>query len=147
VQAQAEITIARPRDEVFAYVAHAERLPDYIADFTRVEQLTGGDPELGTEYRYKMERASAEGTLAWTEWTDGTRLAWSGPPVQAGPGSLQPSGSWDFTDDGSGGTHVTLGMAGEAGGMLKMFSSKLEGAMQRRTDRAVIRLKELLEAS
>src|SRR5215218_74351 len=65
---EAETTVARPRDEVFEYLAHGERLPEYVTDFATVSQASPGEPALGTEYSYKMERGQAEGTFEWTEF-------------------------------------------------------------------------------
>src|SRR5215212_3903236 len=50
---EAETTVARPRDEVFEYLAHAERLPEYVTDFATVSQASPGEPSQGTEYSYK----------------------------------------------------------------------------------------------
>ena len=41
MQIESEISIARPPAEVFDYIAHAEYLPEYVADFSSVDQVSG----------------------------------------------------------------------------------------------------------
>ena len=53
---EADITIERPRAEVFDYLAHAEHLPEYVTDFASVRQTSDGTPRQGTEYGYEMAR-------------------------------------------------------------------------------------------
>jgi len=44
------LTVKRPLDEVFAYVADFERAPEWITDLVRVEKLTPGDVGVGTRF-------------------------------------------------------------------------------------------------
>src|SRR5918998_5985742 len=100
MQLEAETTVAREQQEVFDYLAHAERLPEYVTEFESVSQATPGEPARGTEYRYRMSRGGTEGTFEWTEFEPPSRLAWHGPPVKSGPGSMEPSGWWELSDAG-----------------------------------------------
>ena len=112
---EAETTVDRPRAEVFDYIAHAERLPEYVSQFAWVKQDSEGEPRHGTRYSYKMEQGQAEGTFDWTEFEPHSRLAWHGPPAKAGPGSMEPAGWWELADEGAG-TRVKLVMARSPGG-------------------------------
>src|SRR5919205_1572639 len=114
---ESETSISRPREEVFDFIAHGERLPEYVTDFATVEQASEGEPALGTEYRYTMERGQAEGTFEWTEFQPSRRLAWHGPPAKAGPGSMEPAGWWELSYANGGGTRVKLVMAPKPGGL------------------------------
>ncbi|HZU60569.1 MAG TPA: SRPBCC family protein, partial [Solirubrobacteraceae bacterium] len=139
-----EITVARPSADVFAYIARAEYLPDYVTDFQSVEQVGGGEPGVGTQYRYKMGRG-AEGTFEWTTFEPNSRLAWHGPAVKAGPGSMEPAGSWEFSDASGGGTQVKLIMAPTPGGLFKLLAPFMAAGMRKGNARALERLKARLE--
>src|SRR5215212_6522313 len=117
---EAEITIARPRDAVFDDIAHAERLPEYVTEFESVTQQSPGAPSLGTRYAYKLKRGGTEGTFDWVEFDRPDRLAWHGPPAKSGPGSMEPAGHWELTDDEGGGTRVTFVMTPTPRGLFKI---------------------------
>jgi uncharacterized protein YndB with AHSA1/START domain len=141
---EAETTIARPRAEVFDYLAHAEHLPQYVTDFRSVEQASDGEPGPGTEYRYVMERGKTEGTFEWIEFEPGSKLAWHGPPAKSGPGSMEPAGWWELSDEG-GATRAKLVMEPKPGGLFKVLSPLMSMSMRRGNARALERLKQRLE--
>src|SRR5215213_7208489 len=128
IHTEAEIVVARPRAEVFDYLAHAERLPEYIDDFETVTHEEDGEPGQGHVYSYKMKRG-AEGTFEWKQFERDARLAWGGPAVKQGPGSMKPSGWWELTDEG-GGTRVKLVMAPKPGGLFKLLSPLMARGMR-----------------
>jgi len=140
---EAEIAIGRARAEVFDYIAHAERLPEYVTDFDSVKQESDGQPGLGTTYSYKMSRG-AEGTFEWTEFEPQSRLAWHGPPAKAGPGSMEPSGWWELSDSDSG-TRVALVMTPKPGGLFRLMAPLMAMGMRRGNAAALERLKQRLE--
>ena len=143
MQIESETTVAKPPAEVFEYIAHAEFLPEYVTDFDTVRQVSDGDPGLGTQYSYKMGRG-AEGTFEWTEFSAPSRLAWHGPKVSTGPGSMEPAGSWDISEQG-GATRVKLVMAPRPGGLFKLLAPFMSAAMRKGNDQALERLKRRLE--
>ena len=67
MEVETEIVIAKPQAEVFAYIARAEELPDYVTDFESVSQESEGEPGVGTRYSYTMKRG-ARGTFEWTKF-------------------------------------------------------------------------------
>jgi uncharacterized protein YndB with AHSA1/START domain len=140
---EAETTIARPPADVFDYLAHGERLPEFVTDFESVNQSSPGEPALGTEYSYKMKRG-AEGTFKWTEFQSPSRLAWHGPPAKAGPGTMEPSGWWELTDAGGGGTHVKLVMTPKPGGMFKLMAPFMAMGMRKGNAKALDLLNQRL---
>jgi uncharacterized protein YndB with AHSA1/START domain len=144
IRTDGEITIDRPRAEVFDFLARGERLPEYIDDFERVTPEQGGDPAAGHVYSYKMKRG-AEGTFEWTEFRPPERLAWSGPVVKQGPGSMQPAGWWEL-DEHDGHTHVRLVMAPEPGGLFKLMAPLMKRGMAKGNERGLAKLKAKLEA-
>jgi uncharacterized protein YndB with AHSA1/START domain len=140
---EAEITVERSPAEVFDYIAHGEKLPEYVTDFSWVKQDSDGEPALGTTYSYKMERG-AEGTFDWTEFEPGSRLAWAGPPAKAGPGSMEPAGWWELSDTGSG-TRVKLVMTPQPGGLFKLMAPLMAMSMRKGNAAALEKLKRKLE--
>jgi uncharacterized protein YndB with AHSA1/START domain len=146
IHAEAEIQVERPRAEVFDYIAHAERLPEYVGDFEHVEQESEGEPRQGTTYRYKMKRGGVEGTFDWTEFRPPDRLAWAGPRVSQGPGSMAPSGWWELSDAGEGATRVKLVMTPEPGGLFKVIAPVIGLGMRRSNAKALQKLKSNVES-
>lgn len=144
MRVESEIGVARPPQEVFDYLAHAEQMPDYVTDFESVSQTSQGEPGAGTQYSYKMARGAA-GTFQWTEFDAPRRLAWEGPAVKAGPGSMQPGGWWELTPSASG-TNVKLVMAPTPGGLFKLLAPFLVAGMRKGNQQALERLKQKLES-
>ena len=142
MQIESETTVGRPLQEVFDYIAHAEYLPDYVSDFESVQQQTPGEPGLETVYSYKMKRG-AQGTFKWTRFEPG-HLAWDGPAVKQGPGSMQPAGWWELSDSGAG-TRVKLVMAPTPGGLFKLLAPLMAAGMRKGNAAALERLKQRLE--
>lgn len=145
MQVESSITIARSPEQVFDHIARAERLPEYVEQFAWVKQDSEGEPARGTQYSYEMKRGGAKGTFEWTEFERPARLAWHGPPAKAGPGSMEPSGWWELTDEG-GSTGVKLVMAPEPGGLFKLMAPLMTGGMRKGNEKALALLKEQIEA-
>lgn len=143
MQIESEITVERPIQEVFNYIAHAEYLPEYVRDFQTVTQTSQGDPGAGTQYSYRMGRG-AEGVFTWTRFEPNSYLAWEGPPVKAGPGSMQPAGWWELSPE-EGATRVKLMMAPTPGGLFRLLSPFMAAGMRRGNSAALERLKQRLE--
>jgi len=142
IRTEAQITVNRPASEVFDYLAHAERLPEYVDDFESVTHEEPGAPAQGHVYSYRMKRG-AEGTFEWTDFRP-ERLAWSGPKAKLGPGSMKPSGWWELTEvDGA--TRVKLVMTPEPGGLFKLMAPFMKMGMARGNERALEKLKANLE--
>jgi hypothetical protein len=89
----------------------------------------------------------AEGTFEWTTFEPTSRLAWHGPAVKAGPGSMEPAGWWEMSDAGQGSTRVKLVMAPTPGGFLKLLAPFLAAGMRKGNDQALQRLKTRLEGA
>jgi uncharacterized protein YndB with AHSA1/START domain len=144
IHTEAEITINRPRSEVFDFLAHGERLPEYIDDFEQVTHEGPGEPARGHVYSYRMKRGGVEGTFEWKEFQPHDKLAWSGPAVKSGPGSMRPSGYWELRDEGAG-TRVKLVMEPEPGGVFKLMAPLMKIGMAKGNERGLEKLKDKLE--
>jgi uncharacterized protein YndB with AHSA1/START domain len=145
MQIESEITIGRSAADVFAYIAHAEDLPHYVTDFETVVQDTEGDPGVGTRYSYRMRRGG-QGSFEWTEFEPTSRLAWHGPAVKAGPGSMEPAGRWEISPVGEG-TRVKLVMAPTPGGLFKLLAPFMSAGMRKGNEKALELLKQKLESA
>lgn len=143
MRVEAEITIDRAPQDVFDYIARAEYLPQYVSDFDSVSQSSEGEPGVGTQYRYRMKRG-AEGTFEWTRFDRPSHLAWEGPAVKVGPGSMQPAGAWEISEAG-GGTAVKLVMAPTPGGLFKLLAPFMAAGMRKGNAQALERLKQQVE--
>ena len=144
IHTEAEITINRSRNDVFDFLAHGERLPEYIDDFETVTHEEPGEPARGHVYSYKMKRG-AEGTFEWKEFHPYDKLGWSGPKVTQGPGSMRPVGHWELKDEGNG-THVKLVMEPEPGGLFKLMAPLMKPGMKKGNARGLENLKRILES-
>jgi uncharacterized protein YndB with AHSA1/START domain len=144
MQIESEITIGRPAADVFSYIAHAEELPEYVTDFQTVVQDSDGEPGVGTRYSYKMRRGG-QGSFEWTEFAPTSRLAWHGPAVKAGPGSMEPAGRWEISPVGEG-TRVKLVMAPTPGGLFKLLAPFMAAGMRKGNEKALELLKQKLES-
>jgi uncharacterized protein YndB with AHSA1/START domain len=145
IHTEAETTINRPRNEVFEFLAHAEHLPEYVDDFETVSHEEPGEPARGHVYSYRMKRYGVEGTFEWKEFQPHDRLAWSGPRVKSGPGSMRPVGHWELRDEGAG-THVKMVMQPEPGGLFKLMAPFFKPGMKKGNARALDKLKNRLES-
>jgi uncharacterized protein YndB with AHSA1/START domain len=146
MQIESEITVEAPRTAVFDYIARGERLPEYVTEFSWVRQASSGEPARGTTYDYKMARGQAEGSFEWTEFEPHSKLAWHGPPAKSGPGSMEPSGRWELSDEGAG-THVKLVMSPKPGGLFRLMAPFMSAGMRKGNARALETLKQRLESA
>jgi uncharacterized protein YndB with AHSA1/START domain len=144
MRTEAEITIDRPVGEVFGYIARAEYLPEYVSDFAWVRQLSDGAPAEGTQYGYEIKRGHVQGTFEWTQFSEPSKLAWHGPPAKSGPGSMEPAGWWELSEEGSG-PHVKLVMTPKPGGLLKLLAPLMSRGMNSGNAKALELLKQRLE--
>ena len=140
------VEIRRPARDVFEYLAHGENMPRWMSTFETVQQASDGPPTKGTTYRYKMaSRGKPESTFVWSEFQPGRKLAWAGPPIGVGPGTLEPSGEYEL-EEHEGATRVTMRMHPRTTGLATLLSPLMAWSMRREAAENVQRLKETLEA-
>jgi uncharacterized protein YndB with AHSA1/START domain len=143
VAARAETEIERPVQEVFDYLAHGEKLPDWVEEFEEVEQQSEGPPAKGTTYRYKMRRGG-ESTFEWSEFEPGRRIAWDGPPLKSGPGAMRPRGGYEL-EEADGGTRVRMTQDPEMSGFMKLMAPFITRSLQKGAPKSLEKLKGILE--
>jgi uncharacterized membrane protein len=143
IHIETELEIERPAGEVFEYLANGENLPRWMEEFAEVEKVSDGPVGKGTTYRYKMKRGAAS-TFEWSEFEQGRKVAWEGPPVGAGMGKLEPRGSFEV-EPWSGGAHVRGTLRPQARGFLKLLSPLMARSIRMGSARDFMRLKLILE--
>ena len=154
--AELEIDIDRPQAEIFEYLANAENMPRWSAEFQEMEKLTDGPPGKGTQWRFRLrqepkhtdrwknaimrretpEPPPVEGMVEWVEFERPRVVGWQGPAIHRGPGNVHvaPKGRFVIEERDGGGSHVryilepTLeGMPGVAVPLFKRMLRKGRG--------------------
>jgi len=89
----ASISVSRPAEDVWAYLTDWSRYSDWDSLTASAEQVDGGEPHLGTRFRWT-------GKVAWrripfdsemTEWDPPRRMAYL---ATSGPGTIRGSSGW-----------------------------------------------------
>jgi uncharacterized protein YndB with AHSA1/START domain len=143
IHIETELEIERPAGEVFEYLANGENLARWMDEFSEVEKVSDGPVGKGTTYRYVMKRGAAS-TFEWSEFEPGRKVAWEGPAVGAGVGSLEPRGSFEI-EPINGGTRVRGTLRPQTHGFLKLLSPLMARSIRMGSTRDFLRLKLILE--
>jgi len=138
--AENSIVIAKPRGEVFAFVANHEndtRWRPGIADIARAS----GDGQ-GAIYRQGVKGPMGrriDADFEVTAYQEGSLLAFR---TLAGP--VRPEGSYRF-EDADGGTRVTFSLSADLRGPQKLMSPMVAKSMRNQVD-SLANLKRVLES-
>ena len=137
-----EIEIARPRDEVAAYVLDQDNAPQWYANIASVRWET--PPPIAVGARFAFVARFMGRTLDYTyevrELVPDERLVMSTPD---GPFEMQTTYAW--ADAPSGATRMTLRNSGDPERMGKLSAKVIARAMRRANRKDLRRLKALLE--
>jgi uncharacterized protein YndB with AHSA1/START domain len=140
-QAQHTVTINRPPEVVFAYLADGEKCPEWRPGVLDIKRVTG-DGSVGTTYQQgvkgPMGRRIAADYMV-TAYEPSHRLEF-----QTVTGPARPHGRYDI-QDADGGTRLTFALDAKVGGLAGLFMS---GRVQKTMDsevQAIERLKGVLE--
>ncbi len=142
-QAERSVTIARPVDAVFAYLADGEKCPQWRSGVLDIKRISG-DGGLGTRYRQGVKGPMGRRIAADYEVTTfepNRRIEF-----QAVAGPARPHGRYDLAPD-DGGARLTFSLDAELNGLRKLL---MGAAVQRTMDaevKALDQLKRVLEAS
>lgn len=145
VSVELEIEIHRPRADVFDFLARGENLPRWMSEFESLEQLSDGEPGLGTVYRYRLRRPPRRSTIEWTEFERERRIAFAGPKISAGLGSLAPAGSLTLEELTGSVTRVRAVYAPRPGGVMRLLEPLVAASIRNGRRADLERLKEVLE--
>lgn len=83
VYGRCEIAIAAPAADVFAWLVHAERWPEWYSQCTRVRIVSGPKPALGIGTHFQWTVLGVPVATTVEECAPPLRLAWSGSGLGA----------------------------------------------------------------
>ena len=137
-----ERTIARPREEVAAYVADPDNTTAWYSNIKAVEWQTPPPLSVGTRVAFVAKFLGRR--LAYTfeirEHAPGERLVMS---TAQGPFPMETTYTWE--DAGPGATRMTLRNRGEPSGFKKVAAPVMAAAMRRAMTKDLQRLSGILE--
>jgi uncharacterized protein YndB with AHSA1/START domain len=140
--AESAVTIDRPIQQVFDYIADGTNNPDWRAGVLEIER-TSADEGVGATYRQVLQGPGGRriaGDYRVTTFLPPNRLEFA---VIAGP--AKPTGLFDLTEEGPDRTKLTFSLELRPIGIMRLMSGVI--AKQMRTEVAQIeRLKANLEA-
>jgi len=140
-QAQPSVTVARPVDEVFAFVADGERGPEWRTGIVDIRHVAGQG--MGARYAQGVRgpmgrRIAADYEI--TAYEPGRRLEFQ---TIAGP--VRPHGRFDFAAT-EGGTRLTFSLEAELRGLRRLLMGGMVRSTMSEGVQALERLKQVLEA-
>jgi uncharacterized protein YndB with AHSA1/START domain len=135
------VLIARPIDEVFAFVADVRNRPSWDDSVDR-EELTSPEPiGVGSTVRTRLRSMGRDYEYTW-------EIVEHEPPrrmrVESTSGPFPTTLTFEF-DGRDGGTQVTASVMGRPTGMLRALQPMISRTTQQNLDRGYARLKRLLE--
>ena len=145
--AYGEVTVARPVEVVFAYLADGEAVANWMPEeFSEVEKLSDGIVGAGTAYRYVLRRSRVESVWRWDEYEPFRRLAWSGVPLRSMvPFSrMTPRGRYDLEEVTSG-TVVRAAIDPDFTGILRLTRGLAASSAAETWATQLGRMKQLVE--
>jgi hypothetical protein len=138
-----EIEIERPRAEVAGYATDPDNATEWYRNITRVEWETR--PPLRPDSRIAFVARFLGRTIAYTyevkEFIPGTRLVMA---TSDGPFAMETT--YDWRDDPSGTTRMTLRNRGTPSGFGKLAAPIMAAAMKKANEADLRRLKDILES-
>lgn len=139
------VFVARPVEEVFAYMEDIGHEPEWQPHLVEAEQTPPGPTEVGSRRRYVSELLGKplENTYVVTEYVRNRRVVCetTSDSVLRATSDIR----WEAVE---GGTRVTMILDGKAGGPLRFVPRPLlEAAFEKELRGALRRLKERLEGS
>ena len=137
-----EIEIARPRGEVFEFASDPDNATAWYKNIERVEWKTEPPLAVGSQVafvaRFLGRRIAYSYEIA--ELVPGERLVMR---TADGPFPMETTYTW--SDDGRGGTRMTLRNRGEPSGFSKVAAPMLASAMRLANRKDLERLEQILE--
>jgi carbon monoxide dehydrogenase subunit G len=136
------VAIARPPDEVFAFVSDARNRPSWD-DSVASEELTSPEPiGVGSTVRTRMRSMGRDYEIDWevVEHQPPTRQR-----IESTSGPFAMSLLYELTGD-SEGTSVAFSVTGRPSGLTRLMEPVIARTTQRNLDAGFARLKEQLES-
>jgi hypothetical protein len=135
------VVIARPLDEVFAFVSDARNRPSWD-DSVGSEELTSPEPiGVGSTVRTRMQSMGRDLEIDW-------EVVEHQPPsrqrIESTSGPFSTTLVYDL-EDGPDGTAVRFSVTGCPSGLMRLMQPLIARTTQRNLDQGFARLKEVLE--
>ncbi len=122
VEIVGQVIVRRPADVVFDFFADMVRLTEWAPEeFVSVTRDTPDPIGLRSRFAYVMKRARSKSTFEWETFERPTRLVWSGPRVDIGPGWVEMWGEYMF-ETVEGGTQVHARFRPKLGGAIRILA-------------------------
>ena len=140
--ARAEVVVARPREEVFPFVADARNRPRWD-DSVGSEELTSPEPiAVGSTLRTRLRTMGRDYEYRWevAEYDPPSRVR-----VESTSGPFPTTLAWDVTER-AGGSLVAFSVTGRPSGPLRLLQPLIARNTARNLERGFPRLKEVLES-
>jgi carbon monoxide dehydrogenase subunit G len=137
------VLIARPLDEVFAFVEDARNRPRWD-DSVISEELTSPEPiTVGTTVRTRLKSMGREYEYTWevVEHDSPNRMT-----IESTSGPFQTTLAYQLAER-DGATRVDFSVTGRPGGLLRLFQPLIARTTQANLNRAFPRLKQVLESA
>lgn len=137
-----EIEIARPRDEVSAFVADPDKATAWYKNIKAVEWETPPPVVVGSKLRFRARflGRTLEYTYQVREHEPGRRFVMA---TAQGPFPMETTYTWEDASDGA--TRMRLRNRGEPSGFATVTAPVMALAMRRANEADLRRLKALLE--
>ncbi|HLI98598.1 MAG TPA: SRPBCC family protein [Bradyrhizobium sp.] len=143
VDVSCSILIDRPRQDVAAYAADPDNVPEWYVNIKSVEWMTPRPVRVGSRIAFVAEFLGRR--LAYTyevvTLDPDERLVMC---TSKGPFPMETSYRWEEATNGS--TQMTLRNRGEPAGFFRLAAPFMAAAMRRATMKDLARLKDILEA-
>jgi uncharacterized protein YndB with AHSA1/START domain len=123
-----ELSISRPREDVFDYVTDPAKLASWQTSKTLVEPLTDGPSRLGTRIRERTKPPGAKEFEQIVEFTEFDRPSRLHVHIVEGPQPID--GTWTFTPDADG-TRVHCVVEGDLRGPTRFLEPIVRRAIAR----------------
>lgn len=136
--------IERSPEDVWSYLADAERIPEWIGEIKAAQVESDGPVGIGTVLRYTVE-GDRSGTWEVVEWDPPRRVAWDGPPLPWAGGGARPRGSHSLAEAGDGRTLVVSRYEPELTGTLVLLRPYFKWWLRRQRRKDAQTLKATLE--
>ena len=138
---ESSVVIARPVEEVFAFVSDFANGPKWQGSLDEAKVMPPGPTRLGTRIRETrtMMNQRVQGALRVTEWVPNSRYTLEGA---FGPATTRAAYTFDAVD---GGAKVSVETEASLKGFLKFMEPSIAEAAKRHLDTDLAHLKALLE--
>ena len=139
----AGITVARPAEAVFDWVADYRHVAEVLEGVERWEPLQGETRGLGARFDVSMSALGLplENVLVLDRWDEPSTIGW-----RSESGLLQQSGRWDFRPRGEGtAVSLSIGYLPPLGVVGQLVAGEVDSLVRERLQRALEEMKRILE--